>query len=242
MVKFEDNISPYLSLVEGAAPGSPAAGDFRLFFDVADHLLKWKNSAGTVVAIATGTPLLDQGVITYLDGTVAAAPGTHAAGKLRLYAKTGKVLAVKDDAGVETVLGAGGGSSPTGSITYKSGNTTLVNANQFYDAASVSLVAGTYLIFAYGTLLTVATVAAQLTAKLWDGTTVIASGEETSTDVAGLTEYNLFSLAGYVVIGSPATWKLSLASTVANHSVIEQAAPYNGAGNNACGIVALKIA
>jgi hypothetical protein len=111
VTKFEDNISPYLSFVEGSAPSSPAATNFRLFYDSSDHLLKWKNSAGTVTAIATGTALTDQGVFTYLDGTVAAAPGTPASGKLRLYAKTGKVLAVKDDAGVETVLGAGGGGS-----------------------------------------------------------------------------------------------------------------------------------
>lgn len=51
--------------------------------------------------------LADTDPITYLDGTVAAAPSTPAAGKLRLYAKTGKVLAVKDDAGAETVLGQG---------------------------------------------------------------------------------------------------------------------------------------
>jgi hypothetical protein len=59
MAKFEDNISPYLSFVEGAAPSSPAATNFRLFYDSADHLLKWKNSAGVVTAIATGTPLTD---------------------------------------------------------------------------------------------------------------------------------------------------------------------------------------
>ncbi len=55
--------------------------------------------------------LADQGIITYLDGTVAAAPATPGAGKLRIYAKTGPALAVKDDAGNETVLGAGGGGS-----------------------------------------------------------------------------------------------------------------------------------
>ncbi len=60
--------------------------------------------------------LADQGVITYLDGTVAAAPATPAAGKLRVYAKTGPALAVKDDAGNETVLGAGGGSVATDAI------------------------------------------------------------------------------------------------------------------------------
>ena len=39
--------------------------------------------------------LADTDAITYLDGTVAAAPATPAAGKLRIYAKTGPSLAVK---------------------------------------------------------------------------------------------------------------------------------------------------
>jgi hypothetical protein len=51
--------------------------------------------------------LSDEGIITYLDGTVAAAPGTPGSGKLRIYAKTGKVLAVKDDTGAETTFGSG---------------------------------------------------------------------------------------------------------------------------------------
>lgn len=60
--------------------------------------------------------LADTDAITYLDGTVAAAPATPAAGKLRIYAKTGKVLAVKDDAGLETVLGVG--IADQGAFTY----------------------------------------------------------------------------------------------------------------------------
>jgi len=140
MAKFEDNISPYISFVEGSAPSSPAATNFRLFYDSADHLLKWKNSAGTVVAIATGTALADQGVFTYLDGTVAAAPGTPASGKLRVYAKTGKVLAVKDDAGVETVLGAGGSGVDNwlidlNPLTGSHGNTNWTTMN--IDAAEI---------------------------------------------------------------------------------------------------------
>jgi hypothetical protein len=109
VTKASDNIFPKVTFLEGSAPSSPAATNFSLFVDSADHLFKWKNSAGAVTTIATGTPIADQGVFTYLDGTVAAAPGTPASGKLRLYAKTGKVLAVKDDAGTETVLGAGSG-------------------------------------------------------------------------------------------------------------------------------------
>jgi hypothetical protein len=71
--------------------------------------------------IASGAGLADQGVITYLDGTVAAAPATPASGKLRIYAKTGKVLAVLDDTGAETILGAAGAAA----ITTKDEGTTL---------------------------------------------------------------------------------------------------------------------
>jgi hypothetical protein len=56
---------------------------------------------------AAGSGLADEGVFTYLDGTVAAAPGTPGSGKLRVYAKTGKILAVKDDTGAETTFGSG---------------------------------------------------------------------------------------------------------------------------------------
>lgn len=68
-------------------------------------------AAGTL----TGTGLADQGVITYLDGTGAAAPGTPASGKARLYVKTDGRFYSKDAAGVEYgPFDAGGGSaSPT---------------------------------------------------------------------------------------------------------------------------------
>jgi hypothetical protein len=69
MTLFQDNISPYISFVEGAAPGSPAATNFRLYYDSSDHLLKWKNSAGAVTIIATGTamtnPMTTTGDIIY---------------------------------------------------------------------------------------------------------------------------------------------------------------------------------
>jgi hypothetical protein len=53
------NIFPKVTFVEGAAPSSPSANDFHLYFDSSDHLLKWKNSAGAVTTIATGSPLTD---------------------------------------------------------------------------------------------------------------------------------------------------------------------------------------
>lgn len=55
MTKASDNIFPQVIVVEGSAPSSPSATNFKLFVDSSDHLLKIKNSAGTVTAFATGT-------------------------------------------------------------------------------------------------------------------------------------------------------------------------------------------
>lgn len=85
MAKFEDNISPYLSFVEGSAPSSPAATNFRLYFDSSDHLLKWKNSAGTVVALGAGLtdPMTTRGDIIVRNAANATARlAVGAAGKI----------------------------------------------------------------------------------------------------------------------------------------------------------------
>jgi hypothetical protein len=95
-------------------PAANTLPDGSLYSCSTHGLIYKSNYAGNswaTWATLGGTGLADQGIFTYLDGTVAAAPATPAAGKLRLYAKTGKVLAVKDDAGVETVLGAASGGS-----------------------------------------------------------------------------------------------------------------------------------
>lgn len=76
------NIFPKVTFVEGAAPASPAASDFSLYFDSADHLLKWKNSAGTVVTIATGSSSMTNpmsAVGDIIQGTTAGAPAALAA-------------------------------------------------------------------------------------------------------------------------------------------------------------------
>ncbi len=59
MTKASDNIFPKVTFVEGSAPASPAASDFSLYFDVSDHLLKWKNSAGSITTISTGSGFSD---------------------------------------------------------------------------------------------------------------------------------------------------------------------------------------
>lgn len=105
-----------------AARPAAAAANEGYIYSASDGALYRSN--GTSWDTIGGSGIADQGTFTYLDGTVAAAPATPAAGKLRLYAKTGKVLAVKDDAGVETVLGAGGGGTTIGYPSLKPASPT----------------------------------------------------------------------------------------------------------------------
>lgn len=54
MAKASDNPFPSILIVETAAPSSPSSGNQRLFIDPTDHVLKYKNSAGTVTAVSSG--------------------------------------------------------------------------------------------------------------------------------------------------------------------------------------------
>lgn len=76
MALGSNNPFPSELFVEGSAPASPAATNFRLYFDSADHLLKWKNSAGTVTTIATGASSMTNPMTTTQDIIVGGASGT----------------------------------------------------------------------------------------------------------------------------------------------------------------------
>lgn len=52
MAKFEDNLSPYLTVVEQAStPANPSSGDQKLFVRTSDHVLCYVNSSGTVTPV-----------------------------------------------------------------------------------------------------------------------------------------------------------------------------------------------
>jgi len=79
--RASDNEFPSLLLKEGSAPASPAAGDQRLFVDSADHLLKLKDSAGTVTGLG-GTGMTNPMTTTQdtIVGGASGTPGRLAAG------------------------------------------------------------------------------------------------------------------------------------------------------------------
>lgn len=115
---------------------------------------------------------------------------------------------------------------------------TMTVANQFYDGPSVSLASGTW--FLSGTV-TVEhnSASANITAKLWDGTTVEASTEVHNK--IGTATRNSMSLSGIITITSTTTWKISVTSDVGTNGIIKAAAVTNGAGNNASFLRAVRI-
>ncbi len=80
MTKFEDNLSPYVTLVEqGSAPANPSAGNQKLYMKTSDHLLYRVNSSGTVTAVGGGSSGVATDAIWTTSGKVAVATGTATA-------------------------------------------------------------------------------------------------------------------------------------------------------------------
>ncbi len=113
----------------------------------------------------------------------------------------------------------------------------MPTANTFYDGPSVALTAGTWLLVGHITWQSDDGTSRSCTAKLWDGTTVEASAEE-SMNQGGRGQV---TLAGVVVVTGTPTWKISATLSLTNGSMLAAAA-INGAGNNACRLVGIKIA
>lgn len=115
------------------------------------------------------------------------------------------------------------------------GDVTMTSANTFYDGGAVVLGAGTWLIT--GAIeVTVATAAANVTAKLWDGTTVNSSAETLVTTAGAV------SIALSAIVTAAGTYKISAARNAGTSGTVMAAAANNGAGNNASFIRAVRIA
>ena len=132
--------------------------------------------------------------------------------------------------------------SSSSSLTSQSANlaadVTMTSANTYYDGATISLAAGTWLLIGTMYVDDPSNTGGTVTAKLWDGTTVSSSAE---MYVSGTTTQVSITLSGIVVPTGTTTYKMS-AATSQNIHVIRAAAQQNGAGNNANHISAVKIA
>ncbi len=98
---FQDNLSPYLTIVEATEPSAPSAGQQRIYIDSTTHLLKATNSSGTDRTIeGLSNPLTTTGDIIYSSS------GTTAA--RRAVGSTGDVLTVTGGVPVWAAPAAGG--------------------------------------------------------------------------------------------------------------------------------------
>lgn len=122
-MKGSDNPAPSLLIVEGAAPASPAAGDQRLFIDSADHLLKRKNSGGTVTTI--GSAALATDTLWDAAGDLVVGTGADTAAKLSVGADS-TVLTVSPTTHVPVWSApSGGGGGILGALSYSSGSDSI---------------------------------------------------------------------------------------------------------------------
>lgn len=108
----------------------------------------------------------------------------------------------------------------------------LTLANTYYDGPSISLPSGTWLLTGAVALMGLGTDFGQ--AKLWDGSTVYASGETPGGRGS-------IAVSGIAVLGATTTIKISSAATATG--VTMKAAMYdNPVGNNSSYLVAMRIA
>ncbi len=115
-------------------------------------------------------------------------------------------------------------------------NQTSAGAGSYVDGPSVSLAAGTWLVIAGVTIAEGANVAGDATAKLWDGTTVFASGEATMNN---LWEVQI-ALSAIVFPTTTTTYKISAAGQ--NGAITIMAATRsNGTPAKASWIRAVKV-
>lgn len=141
MTKASDNIFPKVTFVEGSAPASPAATNFSLYYDSADHLLKWKNSAGTVSTISTAiNPLLaykldTSGNHTTTSGTLADVDATNAAVTFTAPASTNVLVRLTGQCSADVSGGSNVGAYTVWGL--REGGSTL-NAGNIVERCSLS--------------------------------------------------------------------------------------------------------
>lgn len=136
--------------------------------------------------------------------------------------------------------GAGGGVAElplTTASNLLGGDVTMTNTNQDYDGPSVSLAAGTW--FVCGSVLVALDVDSDFVAKIWDGTTIAAAGQQRVRGVAAQC-----TLAAIVSPGSTTTYKVSVSHNSATTKTLKAAGFASNTvatGNKVSWIFAVRI-
>ena len=133
--------------------------------------------------------------------------------------------------------------SPTVSLTNASAflatDVAMAAANTWYDGPTVSLAAGTWLVMASATLGRTTTTAGHYNIRISTGTTHYASVQQYHASVAN--NWAALSCNAIVTLASTTTIKLQASGTITS-DVLKAATANNSSGNNATGLVAVRIA
>lgn len=219
LLSEKDAVSGYAGLSAGGlvasaelGTGTPTGSNFLR----GDRTWAAASTNAVTVQEVDGTPSVSATVVQFPNGTLTDLGG----GTVKYTASTLSGLS-----SAEAFLGA---------------DVTMTTVNTYYDGPTISLGVGTWLILASMEFTDTAS-AAHMTAKLWNGTTVLTSGQ---TIVVAASYGALMTLTGLRVIASGTeAWKMSGANgTNSTSGRIKAAALLNGAGNNATSIRAIQIA
>lgn len=175
-------------------------------------------------------------VSRYVGATTSGAPasGTFAVGDFTID-RTGKIWVCTSAGTPGTWVQVGGSASLTTASAQLSADVAMASANTYYDGPSVSLAAGTWLV--YTSVHVRGGSSGGVTMKLWDGTTVAISGY---SGLSGEPSVQM-ALSWPVSPGSTTTYKVSAAGSGSGYSIRAQAA-LNAAGNTCSSICAVKVA
>lgn len=185
-------------------------------------------------AALSGEVVLGTGVI--MQGVAGSRPAAGTAGRLYYSTDTG-VLERDTGAAWQSLGGTLTASADLGA------DVSIPTAGTYVDGPSVSLGAGTWLIVGQVTVrcITGTNGNAGGYAKLWDGTTVWATGEQMGTQVD--VTNNTIPVHAVVTLGGTTTVKISatVETTGFGAGTIKAALHANGAGNNASHIRAHRV-
>lgn len=174
-----------------------------------------------------------------LSNERAPTPHTHSAADiLQSGATSGQVLTWSG-----SVWEAQTPTAPTASLTNTSAflatDVAMPAANTWYDGPTVALDAGTWLVMASATLGRTTTTAGNYNIRISTGTTHYASVQQYHASVAN--NWAALSCNAIVTLASNTTIKLQAAGTITS-DVLKAATANNSSGNNATGLVAVRIA
>jgi hypothetical protein len=169
-----------------------------------------------------------------------ASGGSHAAGAVPdPGSSAGTTKFLREDATFAVPAGGGGGGAGGSGVplsAFLSANLAMPTAGTYYDGPTITVPAGTWLLIAAASIR--AGAATDLDAKLWDGTTVLATAEGYN---GGSTSVGEVTVSAIVTPSTSTTYKMSAATQQAN-STMQATMATNAAGTlNATWIIAVPI-